>query len=548
MAYINGLERIASSTNVFVGPDLASARSAAIAGTGTSATLVPRQPVWENITRFTNDNGTFANYSPAVQDPDYIWDSVTENAQFVSFSVASQTQAVSADTSLSLYVTAMSDNALQMQIDLVDATTGTIIPTSGLSILLTDGSFDPTSGITTDVNFPYNWQNVYHYSISTPPLAAGSYQLVLSFNAVNYDQLPGRANPAGLQFLADLYAATDAPTSIILNKTTGTNYSDLATAVGAASSGDTLYLYPGTFSVTSRLTIDKSLTITGASRDSVLVDFDSLPVGLEIKADNVTIENLHLRIATQSGDTWLFQVDTKTPSYIEPVLLYTGFTLQSSIIEGGKRNGYINAENMTIQNNLFIINSNANNLQLASVQGTTAITDNIFEGGPNQQAVLVFEGSTGQVLNSGTISVTNNTATNYDQFLRYNARTVGVSLIATGNMVNHGTRVPGTNVKTFVFLPFQDFTQFTTINFSENTADNSQNTGGLFAYVDYQYGGPYVPAPGQIQVNGNTMIFPKPWGQPTDLVDPNVPVGVSANGVGATPAIYNLVNNTVIIP
>ncbi|KAA2301321.1 hypothetical protein FY526_25625 [Clostridioides difficile] len=102
-------------------------------------------------------------------------------------------------------LTAFADNAMEAQIDLVDATTNTIISTPPLGVLLLDGSMDPTPVV---LDFPFNWQNIRFYSIPTGPLPAGEYKVIVSFTVVNYLQYMSYPDPAGLSFVADVYTAS----------------------------------------------------------------------------------------------------------------------------------------------------------------------------------------------------------------------------------------------------------------------------------------------------------------------------------------------------
>ncbi|MBW7452655.1 hypothetical protein ACFOLF_25905 [Paenibacillus sepulcri] len=99
-------------------------------------------------------------------------------------------------------LTAFADNAMEAQIDLVNATTNTIVTTPPLGQLLLDGSMDPTPVI---LEPPFNWQIIRCYSITTGLLPAGLYKIIVSFTVINYDQYMSFPNVAGLSFISDIY-------------------------------------------------------------------------------------------------------------------------------------------------------------------------------------------------------------------------------------------------------------------------------------------------------------------------------------------------------
>jgi YVTN family beta-propeller protein len=212
------LERIvSSSSNVYVADNQSDAINAAITGNGELATPVPRFLLWPTLQRYTNDNNTFVNYSPPVpQDPDYVWAATTTTPQLKSFAVSSLPYNFNQDVNFDIFLVAFADNAMQAQIDLVDATTNTIISTLPLGTLLTDGFMDPATGVTTETTIPYNWENIRYYTINTGTFPPGNYKFVVSFNVVNYDNSPKEPNPAALAFNVDISSseAPSLPTSV----------------------------------------------------------------------------------------------------------------------------------------------------------------------------------------------------------------------------------------------------------------------------------------------------------------------------------------------
>ncbi|TKH45983.1 hypothetical protein C1I60_05995 [Paenibacillus terrae] len=194
------VQRLCSNTtNVYVASDRDMAVAAANLGIGTLAVEVPQFPTWPSLKKFVNDNNpVFGDVPDAIT----IWSSTTAPGQVLGFAAATNSFTLSAEGQILINLTAFADNAMEAQIDLVDATTNTLISTPPLGFLLLDGSMDPTPVILVP---PFNWQTIRCYSITTGLIPAGLYKVIVSFTVVNYDQYMSFPNPAGLSFVADIY-------------------------------------------------------------------------------------------------------------------------------------------------------------------------------------------------------------------------------------------------------------------------------------------------------------------------------------------------------
>lgn len=202
------IQRIVSSTtNVVTAPTSATAATLALAGAAPNVVNVGNAPrIWPQIAKFDNDNGPFA----AVPNPQFIWSQATfvpgETHGFATVSAAIPlTIGVAADFVIAMAVFA--DNAVVAQIQAFSPLQISLFPVPGLNVPLIGGSLDPTTGLTTDVANPYNWQNVRFYTI---PASLGlislalSVQFVFQFQVTNYFTT-GAVNTAGLSFIADIY-------------------------------------------------------------------------------------------------------------------------------------------------------------------------------------------------------------------------------------------------------------------------------------------------------------------------------------------------------
>ena len=204
MAVLSPVQRLVSNgTSVFIAADRTAAVAAAISGSGTLATVVPRYVAWPGLERLTNDNNSF--FAP-FGEPQCIWDTTATDGQTRGFATASNPFTLTGTSELAVSLAAFADNALEAQIDLVDAATSAIVSAPPLGVLLTDGSMDPASGTTTDINPPFNWQNIRFYSVNSGAIPAGTYKVVVSFRGVNYNRASGTVNPAALAFVADVYS------------------------------------------------------------------------------------------------------------------------------------------------------------------------------------------------------------------------------------------------------------------------------------------------------------------------------------------------------
>lgn len=200
---VTPVQRLSSSAaNVYVATDREMAVAAANLGTGTLAVEVPQFPIWASLTKFVNDNNPVFG---AIPDPTTVWSSSMAPGQVFGFAASSSSFTITSEGQVLIYLTAFADNAMEAQIDLVDATTNTLISSPPLGTLLLDGSMDPTPVV---LEPPFNWQNIRCYSISTAPIPAGQYKVIVSFTVVNYDQYMSYPYPAGLSFVADIYSVS----------------------------------------------------------------------------------------------------------------------------------------------------------------------------------------------------------------------------------------------------------------------------------------------------------------------------------------------------
>lgn len=223
---------VSNGSTVFVGVDREEAEINAANEVGGTASVIPRLSLdWPSLKKYDNDLSP-ASPSPfsGVVNPDYIWQPPISDGQTRAFAIASNSFTVTGifippissfeRATFSVCLSAFSDNAMTAKITLFEQLGGNYVKVPvqpvGLSdFILTAGTPNtPSTGLTETI--PYNWQDIRFYSTSfTAPLAVPigaprTFKVVISFMATNYLPIaPVPGNPAGLQFIADLYQEVD---------------------------------------------------------------------------------------------------------------------------------------------------------------------------------------------------------------------------------------------------------------------------------------------------------------------------------------------------
>jgi hypothetical protein len=240
-----------------------------------------------------------------------------------------------------------------------------------------------------------------------------------------------------------------------------------------------------------------------------------------------------------AGDNWLFQIPLKA----FPSDFYNNITISGCIIEGGRRNGFIYASNLSIVGCKFIHTGNRNSLNIVATEGYALISSNIFQGGAESLAAITYE-TGGNEITSGTIIIRDNVMERHSQFVLFNTSLWGdiEQLLVQGNKVNHLDR----SGNSIIILPIADFNQFKSIIITKNTIIN-ENAERLGVLLDYRFGGAAVPNFEQIKVLFNSFDVVKPWGGAGFTVDPNYPIGFSDMAPAElTFDTFEVVGNTVI--
>ncbi len=209
----------------------------------------------------------------------------------------------------------------------------------------------------------------------------------------------------------------------VYNKNTGEEYEDIQAAVNAADEGDTILVGPGEYSVSELLTIDKPLVLRGTSPDLPVVNFgQSYKESILVKADNVTLEHLHLvkefKGDDNSDQNCLLSIPRGGLWTLGYQVEYDGITLKGLVFEGGRTGAYITARNLTIEDCLFK-DQHSKILYFNIVAGDTNVKGNTFLGDSGH--AIRFEGfSDKETPHGGNITIENNVVEGKSNFLVYN--------------------------------------------------------------------------------------------------------------------------------
>lgn len=215
---------ISNGSTVFVGVDREDAEINAANGTGGKASIVPRlSATWPALKKYDND---VAPGSPSpfnsVPNPEYIWQPPITDGQTAAFAIASDSFTANGVevVRMSVNLAAFADNAMETKITLFERKADTTfakveIQPNGLNdyILISGTPNTPATGLTEFM--PFNWQNIRVYSTFFAAAAIDLanprvLKVVISFEPTNYlPSILGATNPAGLQFIVDLYKDVD---------------------------------------------------------------------------------------------------------------------------------------------------------------------------------------------------------------------------------------------------------------------------------------------------------------------------------------------------
>lgn len=311
--------------------------------------------------------------------------------------------------------------------------------------------------------------------------------------------------------------------------------------IAAVDIGGTVNVLAGTYSITTSITINKSLDLIGISEDMPQVIFSPVNTfdGLIIEADEVLVENIHfISNRTLTGTNAVFSIPLRTLAN-----LYESITLRGNIIEGTVRSAYMFVEDLTLDSNEFIHNAlNTQSLRFQMARGSTIIENNIFNGNSTSVGAIVFEPDLVSYTVSGNILIKGNTMESFNQFVNFYCFLDGTtSLVIENNNIDHQAN----NGSSIILTTRVNYALINNLLIQNNYFRNNEDMR-LAVYFAAGGGGSNLPLNSQIKVFTNTFDFPNGYGQrPGDVVDPVYPVGYNAAAalLGMTLGRFDLQGN-----
>ena len=248
---------------------------------------------------------------------------------------------------------------------------------------------------------------------------------VAQVNGVNYATFADAitaANAAGVSTITILDGTTVSPDAgwkvvngqlvkkvYVAQIVGGSSYETIAEAISEAQNGDTINVFAGTFDAgSSTITIDKSVTITGAGKDATTLTSAVSGKGLfSIAADNVTIQNLTISLSANADSTRGICIGNKPQANV-----VSNITLQGLKFVGGRNALSVYASNLTIDSCEFS-EQYRDAILLYTVQGTSAISNSTFvQMTPGGNAFIYgTDTDNDDPLSSGNLTISGNTAT-----------------------------------------------------------------------------------------------------------------------------------------
>lgn len=188
-----------------------------------------------------------------------------------------------------------------------------------------------------------------------------------------------------------------------------TTFGSIQDAIDAASDGDSVVLGPGTYTLTSQLTLDKGVALLGSGEGATTIETHSGSWGILVTGDNASIEDL----TVDASNTTHYGVKVQADDSGDPTDALIGFSMEDVTVQGAGRseidfNGVDDSSltNVTADgqgtSGVGIALSDSTGITLTDI--TT--TDNNWGSIGLYSAGNVWEGGTNNVTFSGSYSAT----------------------------------------------------------------------------------------------------------------------------------------------
>jgi parallel beta-helix repeat protein len=181
------------------------------------------------------------------------------------------------------------------------------------------------------------------------------------------------------------------------------NYTTIQSAIDAASKGDTIYVYPGTYN--ENIIIDLSLTLQGEDRDVTIIKGSNLNATVIITGENINLQGFTIK---NDGSQDGIYTSTSTHTFTDNIFTQTSHgihlyyssenTITNSLFYDNTRSGiYMDVgQNNTISENEFY--SNTDEAIYITGCGTSHIERNLIHN--NGKGIHAFEATSNIIQNN----------------------------------------------------------------------------------------------------------------------------------------------------
>jgi len=175
----------------------------------------------------------------------------------------------------------------------------------------------------------------------------------------------------------------------------GADYTTIQAAINAANSGDTIYVYSGTYS--ENIEISKDLTLTGENKDTTIIEGENNGHVIDINGERFSEIEFHISgftIQNAKGTGW----DCLALSFVNDGTI-NGNKIISSAQDDGIQMDHCNGN--TISDNIISENGNGAGIRLTLDSENNNIFDNTIQN--NNKGIYIYNSDSNQIY-SNTIS------------------------------------------------------------------------------------------------------------------------------------------------
>jgi len=227
------------------------------------------------------------------------------------------------------------------------------------------------------------------------------------------------------------------PVQLISGGVVVDSYATIEAAIAASTSGDTVRIAAGEYTLASNLTIAHSLTIIGSGEDEVTIHTGGNvnSYGIHVTADNVSISNLTVD-ASATTNSYGIKVDPGTGIATDNL---TGFHLENVTVQGaGLSEIDLNGVDNSSLTNVTANGNGTNGVGIALSDSTGIVLTDITTTGNNWGSVGLY--SAGRSYEPGTNDVTFNGSYSHGEVIGIYADEEGVTSVEN---IDFGGIFPG---------------------------------------------------------------------------------------------------------